>query len=98
MKILAIEKELSHSKPENYKACLKEEASAVWNLYVEGIIRELYFRADVKCAVLLLECQSVEDARTIISDLPIVKNKLSTFDIIPLVPYDGFERLFEQVG
>jgi hypothetical protein len=44
--------------------------------------------------VLILECENTEDASQILGTLPFVEADLIEFEIIPLVPYDGFERLF----
>jgi muconolactone delta-isomerase len=74
---------------------LREEAARVWELYQSGIVREIYFRADRHAAVLVLECANVDEARSIISTLPLVQQQLIAFDMIPLTPYPGFERLFD---
>ena len=36
----------------------------------------------------------MQAARQILAQLPLVQAGLIEFEIIPLVPYDGFERLF----
>ena len=95
MKIIAIEEEISGTKSEDFKPHLEAEALAVWHLYQQNKIREIYFRADKRSAVLILECPDLKEAEEILSTLPLVKKNLITFDIIPLVPYPGFERLFK---
>jgi len=92
MKILAIEYEGKSS--DQFKPYLKDEARAVWELYKKNFIREIYFRKDNTSAVIMLECNSVGEAEKILTELPLVKEKLIYFDIIPLVAYPGFERLF----
>jgi muconolactone delta-isomerase len=96
MKILALEQELPRASIEQFEQQSKSEAARVWELYQAGVIRELYFRADQRTAVLILECKDPEDARQILSTLPFVKADLIEFEIIPLVSYDGFERLFKS--
>jgi muconolactone delta-isomerase len=96
MKILAMEVEVAGVRPEQYSPHLKAEARAVWELYQSGLIRELYFRADRSEAVLLLECETAETVREILGSLPLVRAGLISFDVIPLVPYPGFARLFES--
>jgi hypothetical protein len=96
MKILAMEVETEGASPEQYKLHLKDEARRVWELYQSGVIRELYFRADRSEAVLLLECADGDQARQILASLPLVQAGLITFEVIPLVPYPGFARLFTQ--
>jgi hypothetical protein len=75
---------------------LKAEARKVWELLQSGVIRELYFRQDRQAAVLLLECRDVTEARLALSTLPLVQRNLIDFEVIPLVPYTGFARLFTE--
>ena len=96
MKILAMEIETQGVKPGQYKPHLKAEARHVWDLYQNGTIRELYFRADRSEAVLILECADVNEAQQTLASLPLVEAGLITFEVIPLVPYPGFARLFGE--
>jgi len=97
VKILAIEKELTGGTEEKFKLHLASKAARVWELYQAGIFRELYFRMDCSCAVLILECASVEEAQNVLNTLPLVKEGLIAFDLIPLIPYPGFSRLFYKI-
>lgn len=94
MKILALEHELPGAPAGQFLKHAKDEARKAWELHQAGIIRELYFRADKKDAVLVLECASVDEAREILAALPLVQAGLISFEIIPLMAYSGFERLF----
>lgn len=95
MKILALEKEIPGVTDDQFTpALLKTEAARAWELQQAGIIRELYLRQDRYEAVLILECQDVEEAKSILATLPLVQSGLITFEVIPLIPYDGFARLF----
>ena len=96
MKILAMEVETGGVKPEQYASYLKDEARIVWELYQSGVIRELYFRADRPEAVLILECRDEDEAQQTLKSLPLVQAGLIRFDVIPLVPYPGFARLFGE--
>jgi hypothetical protein len=96
MKILALERELPGVTAEQFPPYLQAEARRVWELYKSGIIREMYFRQEKTEAVLVLECASVTEARAALETLPLVREKLIGFDLIPLVPYPGLERLFFQ--
>lgn len=99
MKILAIEKDVPGVTLDKFKPHLKAEARKVWELSQSGVLREYYFRADQSNAVLMLECDSIEKAQSILDSLPLVKEKLIRFEIIPLKPYPGFARLFaEETG
>ncbi len=94
MKILAYEVETPAAQPAVIQAYLRPEAQKVWDLYKRGFIREAYFRQDEHLAVLILECQDLAKARDVIQSLPLVEAGLIDFNLVPLKPYDGFERLF----
>jgi len=96
MKILAIEKEVPGIKEAAYKPFLKHEALKVWELYQQGIIRELYFTENDHSAVLILECKNADEAKKNLNKLPLVKEGLIKFDVLPLIPYPGFARLFNN--
>lgn len=96
MKILALEKETPGATSGEFAPHLKAEATRVWELYKSGFIREMYFRQDRKEAVLVLECAGAEEAHQILGTLPLVQAGLINFEIIPLIPYPGFERLFNE--
>lgn len=96
MKILALEHELPLATPEKYKQYARAEAARAWELHQQGFIRELYFRADRSEAVLVLECEDVKRAQQVMASLPLVEQGLITFELIPLVAYPGFARLFRD--
>jgi len=96
MKVLAIEKETPDIKIEQLRPYLKTEAARVWELYQAGIIRELYFSQDQHNAVFILECGSAAEASQVLGTLPLVEQGLIIFELIPLVPYPGFARLFVE--
>lgn len=97
MKILAIEKSVPDIPDERFTdTLLREEARRVWEMYQSGVIRELYFRSDRDAAVLVLECATIEQAGTALATLPLVRNGLIGFELLPLRAYPGFERLFKE--
>ncbi|MBI5067679.1 MAG: superoxide dismutase [Deltaproteobacteria bacterium] len=77
---------------------LREEAACAWKLHQAGVVRELYFRADREEAVLLLEAADVAAARQALSALPLVREGLIDFELVPLRAYPGFARLFGTPG
>jgi hypothetical protein len=96
MKILAIEKEVKGVKEKDFtKEILKKEAKRAWKLCQSGTIREMYFTEENNLAVLILETVSKKEAAKFLNTLPLVKNRLIAFNIFPLLPYNGFERLFK---
>lgn len=94
MKLLALEVEEPGISSEAFRPHLREEAKALWDLYLSGIVREAHFRTDRHTAVLVLECPDAERAREVLATLPLVRHNLIHFELIPLTPYSGFERLF----
>jgi muconolactone delta-isomerase len=94
MKFIALEIEKTNATAADFEPHLKNEARHAWELQQLGIIREIYFRADQHTAVLILECESLPHAQELLSSFPLVQQGLIHFDIIPLIPYSGFSRLF----
>lgn len=86
MKLLALEVENPDVSPDDFQPHRVAEARRVWELYLDGTLREIYFRADRTLAVLALECDDVAQARA----------GLVEFEVIPLVPYPGLSRLFAE--
>lgn len=95
MKILAFEKENPGSTGQ-FGPHLRDEAARAWELYQAGVIHELYFRPDLHTVVLVLECESLDEAAQALAGLPLVKAGLITFELVPLAPYTGFARLFRE--
>ncbi len=94
MQILAIEKEAEGATSEDFRPHMKAEAMRAWELYQSGIFREIYFTREHPIAVIMMECASVGDAQNALDTLPLVKAGLISFELMPLVPYPGFARLF----
>lgn len=96
MKYIAMEHEVADATAEDFQPHLKAEAAHLWHLYQEGVVRESYFRADQHTAVLMLECEDEAAVCEALDSLPLVRAGLISFEIIPLMPYSGFARLFEE--
>ena len=74
MKILALEKEVPGVNDGQFTDdTLKAEARKAWELYQSGVLRELYFTADKDEAVLVLKCESADEARRQLSELPLMR-------------------------
>ncbi len=95
MKLLALEIDIPGRKAD--PKALLAEARRVWQLLQEDTIREIYFRADRPAAVLVLECGSVAEAEEILATLPLVQAGAVSFELIPLRPYPGLARLFDEL-
>jgi hypothetical protein len=94
MRLLAIERSRPEASSRDAKPFLKDEARRVWELYQDGHIREIWFTASDRRAVLLLECSSEQEAIGLLATLPLVRERCIAFEVLPLKPYSGFERLF----
>ena len=98
MKILAMGKDVPGVAAAAFRPHLQAEAARVWELQQAGVLREIYFRQDRSDAVLILECADVVEAQRVLGTLPLVRERLITFEVIPLKPYPGLARLFAGVS
>lgn len=97
MKFLALEVENNGVNwAEVPQSLLNAEARRVFDLQQDGFMRQIHFRADTRSAVIDWECESLEQVRELTASLPLVKAEFIHFDIIPLIPYPGFKRLFSD--
>lgn len=55
-------------------------------LYLDGKIQQWYARGDGKGVVFLLNCKTVEEAKTILETLPLIKGHFATFEYMELGP------------
>lgn len=92
MKFLAIEIEVEGVEESQFTPFLKDESTKVIELYEKGIIREIYFNQN-HCAVIILECNSIIEAKSELGNLPLVRQGLIYFELSELKPYTGFSRL-----
>jgi len=95
MKILAISKDQEDIDWTKESDTLEKEALQVYQLYLNGYLREIYFNEDSN-AILILECVSIENANELLNSLPLVKKGLIEFQVMSLHPYTGYDRIFNQ--
>ena len=96
MKILAIDRLNPGVTFDNIAPLLKDEAAHGWQLYAKGVFREMYLRGDRPGAVIIAECESLDEARAIFAELPLVRAHLIEFDFIPLGPFSPFGLLMSK--
>ena len=95
MKFLALEIENTSVDWKNIDpAVMKAEARCLYDLQQSDLVRLVYFRTDTKSAVIEFECDSLATVEAAVASFPLVTAGLIHFDIIPLGPYTGFNRLF----
>lgn len=98
MKILCLDRPLPGATFEKYQPHLKHEVEHTWATYKNGALRDIYFRQDRPGVALFLECQTIDEARAVLAELPLVKAGLIDFDIIPLGPFLNWELLFKPAS
>jgi uncharacterized protein with GYD domain len=69
----------------------RAEAARAWELYQDGIIRDISFRLDRRDVVIVLEAPDEAAARAALATLPFASAGAITFEVIGLRPYDGWE-------
>jgi hypothetical protein len=75
-------------------AYAREELHALWDLYRDGHVREMYLTGRPG-AVLVLEVESADAARSLLSRLPLISERIMELELIELQPFTGLERLFD---
>jgi muconolactone delta-isomerase len=75
---------------EQFAAMVADEVQQARTLYAEGLIRQIWHRADVAGACILLEADTLESARSVLNRLPMVASGMLEVTVIPLKPYAGF--------
>lgn len=98
MKILVLAKRHNQVPIETMQPYFPAEVQAIWDLYTQGIIRELYTRADQPgAAVLMVECATPEAARQALSKLPLVGMNMLDLELVPFAPFTNLSLLFKPV-
>jgi hypothetical protein len=94
VKLLCLDVPQPGASPEKYQPHMTDEARHAWQMYKDGIIRDIYFRQDRPGVAILAECESVEAARKALSEFPLAKAGVIGWDVIPLGPFLNWESLF----
>ena len=95
MKILAMDRYLDGTTLEKVQAYLEDEMKIAWKNYKKGYVREWYSRQDKPGVVLMLECESLNEAQNLVDELPLVNKGLIAFDLIPLGPFEPLGLLLK---
>jgi muconolactone delta-isomerase len=82
--------------PERSRDLAMAEAARTWELFRDGIIREISWRVDRHDVVLVLEAPDQAAAEAVLSTLPLVEVGAISFEVLGLRPYDGWQRLFAE--
>ncbi|WP_431124578.1 hypothetical protein [Flagellimonas flava] len=84
MQILAIDKMKRAVSESELNQHLPEELAATVKLYLDEKIRSFYFRKDRPGVIFFMETASLDEARSILEQLPLVEEGILDFDLIPV--------------
>jgi hypothetical protein len=71
------------------------ELRALWQLYGDGVVREMYSPAGPG-AVLVLEAESLQEAEHHIAQLPLISADVMALEVTELRPFTAIEMLFSS--
>jgi muconolactone delta-isomerase len=75
----------------DFAPVLDDEADRARALYAQGVIRQIWSRADEPGACMLAEAATEQELRTTLDELPLVAAEMLEIEhIVPLAPYRGF--------
>jgi hypothetical protein len=92
MQHLAIFRLNPEASEEEQEPLRRPEAMKVWELIQEDVLRSVHFIP--KGAVLHLETKDADEAEKYIKQLPMVRERLVSVELLPLRPYTGLKDLF----
>jgi hypothetical protein len=75
-----------------------DEVRAVAQLYMDGKIEQWYTRGDGKGQIFFLHAKTVDEAKAIFADLPVVKAGYIVVEYIPVGPYSPVRFLTRPDG
>jgi hypothetical protein len=93
MTVLAIAHALPNATAEAFQRIRPEEIRTVWNIYRRGQIGQIYYCTDREVAVLMLNCTTIDEAGSILAELPMVRERLIDWDYYPIGPFTPWDGL-----
>jgi muconolactone delta-isomerase len=73
-----------------FASLVDAEIERARELYADGFIRQIWHRGDRPGACILIEADSLEQARARLQTLPLIRAGMLDVSIVPLMPYAGF--------
>jgi hypothetical protein len=90
MQFLSISQRRKGFAEEAYAGLAEQEMERARELYSEGLIRQIWHRADMPGACLLWEAEGEEQIREVWKTFPFAQAGMTEVTLIPLKPYGGF--------
>lgn len=84
MKFLAVSDNAADPRP-----FIEQETAQMEQLTRAGVVEQLYLKADLSGAVLIVEAQDQEAAAAQLGTLPLVQHEVTSFRLTPLAPGVG---------
>jgi hypothetical protein len=94
MKMLCLDIPQPGATMESYQPHMQAEVRHAWRLYKQGFARDISFRQDRPGVAIMVECESVEEAKQTLAEFPLAKAGLIDWEVIPLGPFANLEILF----
>ena len=98
MQILAISELTKNSTLDNVTPHIAQEVRDTQDLHLKDVIRSFYFKSEGDGVVFMMECDSVETARSELDNLTLVKCGIADFRLIPLEPLRPLRMLLNNGG
>jgi hypothetical protein len=92
MQHLAILRVNPDATEEKQEPLRRPEASKVWELMKKDVLRSIHFIP--KGAVLHLETKDGAEAEDYLKQLPMVRERIVSVELLPLQPFTGLKDLF----
>ena len=92
MKVFVVATRNPNKPAEDFAPLMDPEADYALKLYKEGFIREIYSRTDGKGALCVVESENESSALEKLSELPLAKAGVLSFEIYGTSAYRGMIR------
>ncbi|MGI0524128.1 muconolactone Delta-isomerase family protein [Rhizobium giardinii] len=93
MQFLVISRRLTEKFSDaEFEPIVPLEGARARYLHSIGFTRQIWHRADQPGACQVVEAESLDEAKGHLSTLPLAGAGMIEFEIIPLIPYAGFNR------
>jgi hypothetical protein len=86
MKVMAIGSIVKPVSDEQRTAIMPKEVPHTLQMYLDGVIEQFWFRQDRPGPVFLMNVDSIEQAKSITSHMPIVAGGFAEYEFIPVGP------------
>jgi hypothetical protein len=96
-RVLAIGRPTVDRTLPDYQAILPREAQASLHLYLDGKLDQHWSCPDLPGVAHLVNAETIEDARAIIEQLPLVSEGKMAFEYMLLAPLSSFKQLVHPV-